>query len=137
MSGGHWDYLSNKIQNQLKLIGDDPFVRIRWPISGSVISQLADILSVYEHEADWDLSGDTIIENNNKFDLGFVGGLLDIILKALPDELFDRGKWSTIQSWQYKTDSEFWPENSMEKETKIKPVICVSCGKLEDNCHDC
>ena len=106
MSGGHWDYAGYKVQNTLLEISGDPDVRRRWPIIASAFGVMADLFFLAEHEMDDDLSGDIHIEDDATFDRGVVGAILDAALRALPDEMFERGKWATIQAWQASTGYE-------------------------------
>ena len=106
MSGGHWEYSGFGIQEALQLIANDPSVQERWPLLSHVFNKLAPLLYRIEHEIDWDLSGDSKIESDGQFDLVAVGAILDILLKELPDTMFPKGKWATIQAWQGRTGSE-------------------------------
>jgi hypothetical protein len=102
MSEKQWDYF--EVVNCLKNIAEDTDVIKRWPQLSKVLYDLAINLSDIIDSMDQDLSGDNPILDYKKFQLRSLGALLDPVLKAMPDELFDRGKWGTIQAWQHKTD---------------------------------
>jgi hypothetical protein len=94
------------MRDDLLAIGEDETVQQRWPILAALFTALAEVVPQAEHDMDWDICGDTCINNDREFDLRSAGKLLDSVLKALPDEVFERGKWATIQAWQQRTGSE-------------------------------
>ena len=69
MSGGHWNYANFRIQDGLETIAEDEDVEKRWPIISKVFGNLAAILYNTAHDMDWDLSGDTLIVDDKKFEL--------------------------------------------------------------------
>lgn len=103
MSGGTWNYCGPNLKHDLQLIADD--VASRWPTIAEILSNLGDVLEKAEHDMDWCLAGDTIVENDPQFDSMVAGAILDTVLKASPDRFFERGKWATIQAFQANSDS--------------------------------
>lgn len=106
MSGGYWNYTGFKIQQNLQSVAEDESVRERWPIISKIFSPLSDILYDIEHNMDWDLSGDSRIEEDESFDRAAAGLILTEIMKACPDEWFPKGKWATIQTFQERSKCE-------------------------------
>ena len=106
MSGGHFDYAGGKILVALESISHDDDVRDGWPRLAKVLCDLAYVLAKIERDIDYDLSGDSQIEDRAAFEIMVMGKILDVVLKSLPDEVFTRGKWATIQAWQMQTGSE-------------------------------
>ena len=106
MSGGHWNFSGNRIRMDLSRIAEDSITQKRWPLIAELMKMFSEQLYEIEHEMDWDVCLDSQIENDQEFDLSSVGALLDSILRVLPDSVFERGKWATIQNWQRLTGSE-------------------------------
>jgi len=75
MSGGHWDYCQHMIRYNLEGISEDPEVKERFPLLAKKLSKLATILDSIIHDLDWDLSGDSEIENDMDFELESLGKL--------------------------------------------------------------
>ena len=69
MSGGHWEYVGFKIQEDLKFIAKDEEAVKRWPILMKLLGELADTIYAMEHEMDWDLSQDSIIKDDKGFEM--------------------------------------------------------------------
>lgn len=109
MSGGHWDYKGGRMAWDIECIANDPDVQSRWPTLAKALMGLSGWIRAVEHEMDWDLSSDSHIPNDAEFDLQALGALLDLVLKAIPEEHFERGKWATIQNWQRITGAEQSP----------------------------
>lgn len=66
MSGGRWQYA--RWQYDLRSVGEDASVQKRWPLVSSAFVDLANALAEVEHDMDWCLSGDTVIEDDAAFD---------------------------------------------------------------------
>lgn len=81
MSGGHWHYAGEKIHNLLTTIAIDQDVRARWPRLSKLFGRLAPVLAYIEEEMDWDLSGDTKIED----DAAFADTRIEILKEAIRD----------------------------------------------------
>jgi len=106
MSGGRWDYVGSRIRTGLEEIAQSEEVKERWPRLAEALDRLGQVLYMVEHDMDWDLSADSYIDDDPAFEKAALGKLLDATLRALPDDLFERGKWATIQAWQERTGSE-------------------------------
>lgn len=100
VSGGHWDYLSHRIQEALEQVAADEFVKRRWPKVGTLLNELAPILAQIEHDMDWDICSDSSIPDDAKWEAERIGQILEAAMIAAPDEWFPRGKWATIQAVQ-------------------------------------
>lgn len=59
MSGGHFGYLSHKIQDGLSRVGLDGYVVLDYPKTAAAFRRLGDVLAGIEHDLDWWLSGDS------------------------------------------------------------------------------
>jgi len=81
MSGGHWDYVQQRIQNDLETVAQDPEVQQRWPMLAQMLGELSESLYETLRAMDWDLSYDSPIPDDTAFDQQAVEALLDIILK--------------------------------------------------------
>ena len=68
MSGGHFDYQGFKLREILENISTDEKVASRWPMLSKALGALGPLLDDLEHEMDWDLSGDSSIEDDEAFD---------------------------------------------------------------------
>jgi len=100
MSGGHFNYAGNKIFNGLEDIYNDDEVERVWPITCALLSELGGKLSDIEADMDYFISGDTVSVPDDE---EMVGKLLDVVLKACPDDWFPKGKWATIQAFQARS----------------------------------
>ncbi len=92
MSGGHFNYSGNKIWDMLNEIGTDVAVCKRFPTVARVCRDLGDLLNLTEGVIDWDLSGDSSIDDDRKFDQEFIAKLKkivgeDIVLANLDEKL--------------------------------------------------
>lgn len=67
MSGGHWDYNHDIIEDELFKVAQDFEVIRRFPKLGSVLASLAVSLSEIVKEIDWDISGDASIDDDKRF----------------------------------------------------------------------
>lgn len=85
MSGGHWNYVGQRIRTELQEVARDSDVLGRWPILARVLEHFSEQLYRLEREMDLDLSGDKTITHDRLFECEAVGALLDTILKALPE----------------------------------------------------
>ena len=68
MSGGHWNYDGFQMRNHLENIGRDKEVKKRFPKLAKVLLDLSVVMGDIDHELDWDLSCDQMIENDKKFE---------------------------------------------------------------------
>lgn len=75
MSGGHFDYACFNVESDLKLVARDPEVIRRWPHMAATLATLAAELGAVLHDIEWDLSGDSRIPNDNKFQADFYKNL--------------------------------------------------------------
>ena len=103
MSGGHWNYIGDDVREGLRTIADDAEAARRWPMVAGICGLLSDVIHDAEHGMDWDLSGDTIIHDDEKFDRFHTARILEAVLKCAPDGWFPRGKWATIQAVQSRS----------------------------------
>jgi len=100
MSGGHFGYVGTKIKDNLLTIAGDVYVDRRFPKLAQLFDDLGAIFEAVEHEIDWDMCGDSMIEDDEAFEREALMKLLEACMKAAPDDLFPRGKWATIQAVQ-------------------------------------
>jgi len=68
MSGGHWNYSGYNIESMLTLIGNDEDIIKRFPKLSEIFIRLGSTLYTTEQTLDFDLSGDTKIRNDIKFE---------------------------------------------------------------------
>lgn len=68
MSGGRWDYGQHQMESFLLDVSRDPDVRKRFPNLASRLGDLASALGKIAHDLDWDLSEDSSIEDDAKFE---------------------------------------------------------------------
>ena len=68
MSGGHWDYQGYMLCDILTKIGQDYEVLSKFPILAKILRDLGPVLTSIEHELDWHISCDIIIEDHKKFE---------------------------------------------------------------------
>ena len=83
MSGGQWDYCGSRIRSELEMIAEDPLVRKRWPRIARLFADLSQIIYDAEHTMDWDLSGDTVIPDDKKFEVRICADALASVIKIL------------------------------------------------------
>ena len=69
MSGGHFEYCQSRMRNCLERIAEDEEILQRWPRLAQRLDMLAHVLNDIIHDIDWDLSGDSIIEDDKQFEL--------------------------------------------------------------------
>lgn len=100
MSGGHWDCFGFKLEYGFEAIAEDETVKKRWPSIGELARSIGSELAKIEHDMDWDISGDSLIKDDAKWERERIGALLEVVMKSAPDEWFPRGKWATIQAIQ-------------------------------------
>jgi len=100
MSGGHWEYVGYRIQEDLFSISTDEIVEQRWPIIARMVNVLGEWVYDVEHDMDFDLCSDAEIPDDTAFDQQKAGKLVTELMKFLPDEWFPNGKWATIQAFQ-------------------------------------
>ena len=68
MSGGHWDYGQFRMQEVLEMVSRDSAVVLRFPKVAGVLSALATKLGSLVHELDYDISGDTTIDDERAWE---------------------------------------------------------------------
>ena len=78
MSGGHFDYVGARIRDGLEEIANNEEVQTRFPQLAIRLRDLASVLYDLEHDLDWDLSGDTGIENDAEFEAHALAWLGDV-----------------------------------------------------------
>jgi hypothetical protein len=61
-------YSHHRIREQLLEVSEDAQVAERWPKTAKVLEALATALEHVVHDMDWDLSGDTEVHDDAKFD---------------------------------------------------------------------
>ncbi len=98
MSGGHWNRLGFKIQDALDTIATDNEVVERFPTLAKILDELGHVLYDIEHDLDWDLSGDSYIKDDQRWEDEAIWSLLKVLMTRTPDAWFPRGKWATIQA---------------------------------------
>ena len=69
MSGGHWDYSQYKIADDLHHIACDASAKIRWPKLTTVLDALGEALGEIIGDMDYDLSGDSTINDDHEFEM--------------------------------------------------------------------
>ena len=68
MSGGHFDYVQYRITEGLLEFGSDKEVKKRFPTLSKKLRHLSLFLVEILHDIDWDLSGDSSIEDDKEFE---------------------------------------------------------------------
>jgi len=81
MSGGHWDYSHFRIRDGLENVGEDGNIILRFPKLAQVFRDLAGFMDDTINDLDYDLSGDTEIENDKDFEEKAIRELLKILSK--------------------------------------------------------
>ena len=82
MSGGYWEYQGYPILQGLNMVAEDPVAKARWPKTTAAFGGLGPLLYQLEHDMDWDLSGDSFIPDDGKFDAEAIEQLLRVIFAA-------------------------------------------------------
>ena len=77
MSGGHWEYSGYKIQDALEAIAEDKEVQSRFPRLAKTLDKLAYVLYNIEHDLDWDISCDSEIKRDDKWERGVLREIRD------------------------------------------------------------
>ena len=67
MSGGHWNYSHDTIRSNLREIGDDGQMVLRFPKLAQTFRDFAELFCGIVHDLDWDFSGDASITNDLEF----------------------------------------------------------------------
>jgi hypothetical protein len=68
MSGGHWDYQEHQVRDLLERVAEDTQVKARFPSLAVELAATATILHEIIHALDYDLSGDTSIQDDTAFE---------------------------------------------------------------------
>lgn len=95
MSGGHWDYEDSRIVELLEKISNDGYVIKRFPALTVVLRTIGKTLGDIAHDLDWDLSGDSMIENDQQFEIESIkklGQCLKLKLKIKTYEIEEEKK---------------------------------------------
>jgi len=79
MSGGHWEYRQYSVKDLLLDVGNDGKLFQRMPKLCQVFRSLAVLLDDTVHDLDWDLSSDTLIEDDEEFQSQFIKKLGELI----------------------------------------------------------
>ena len=79
MSGGHWEYRQYSVKDLLLDVGNDGKLLQRMPKLCQVFRSLAVLLDDTVHDLDWDLSSDTLIEDDEEFQSQFIKKLGELI----------------------------------------------------------
>ena len=82
MSGGHWDYAGQRIEDCCDRVGGDGVAIKRWPQTAAIFRALGNALFKAERGMDWDLSGDSIIENDAEWDNKTSAAILNAAINA-------------------------------------------------------
>lgn len=68
MSGGHFNYSGDRVRDLLHEIADDSEVKERFPHLSRTFKRLGDSLYDLEHDLDWDLSKDHMIQHDRQWE---------------------------------------------------------------------
>ena len=68
MSGGHWEHCQDHISQELQAVAEDTEVLRRFPHLARSLENLSDRLYWVIKALDWDLSGDTPIADDARFE---------------------------------------------------------------------
>ena len=79
MSGGHWEYRQYSAKDLLLDVGNDGKLLQRMPKLCQVFRSLAVLLDDTVHDLDWDLSSDTLIEDDEEFQSQFIKRIGELI----------------------------------------------------------
>lgn len=79
MSGGHFNHCQYQVTNGLTDIANDQKIEERFPRLSAVLSDLAHELESVLHDLDWDLSGDSYIKEDAKFEQDAISALSSTI----------------------------------------------------------
>ena len=79
MSGGHWEFRQYSVKDLLLDVGNDGKLLQRMPKLCQVFRSLAVLLDDTVHDLDWDLSSDTLIEDDEEFQSQFIKKLGELI----------------------------------------------------------
>ena len=86
MSGGHFNYCQYRAEECFEEVSRDIYVRQRFPALRVLFKGLADILGDALHDIDWDLSGDSSIDDDPKFESDLIVSIEEL-LREVRDEL--------------------------------------------------
>jgi hypothetical protein len=86
MSGGHWDYKQFEVRDGLQMVGNDRQIIQKAPKIAQIYRSLATILEDNMHQMDYDLSGDSSIEDWKAFEKKFI----EQLWKAIKQKYFVR-----------------------------------------------
>lgn len=107
MSGGHWDYRQYQLRELLEDIGNDGAVVQRLPKLAQIFRGFGRLFDNTIHMLDWDLSGDTSINNNvgdEEFEKIFIDEIGKIVKKQYVLKVFDvkEGKFASESNERQK-----------------------------------
>lgn len=89
MSGGHWEYRDSQISEILQTVGQDGKVIQRFPKLAQVFRDLGEKLGDITHELDWDFSGDSMIEDDRKFELECLEEMAAVLKKKFKFRVYE------------------------------------------------
>lgn len=86
MSGGHWDYRHHEIGHVSEDVAKDREVSKRFPKLAKTIAKVGENLGTIIHELDYDLSGDSEIDDDKEYEKKAMSILLNSPLENDPLE---------------------------------------------------
>lgn len=89
MSGGHWDYSQFKIRDALEDVGKDGRVLLRFPKLSQIMRDFSTLFEQVIHDLDYDLSDDSYIDNDEKFEQKFIEKIGKIVKKKYKVRVYD------------------------------------------------
>ena len=89
MSGGHWDYEQFRVRECMQNVGEDGQVIIRFPKLAQVMRDLGEVLEDIIHDLDWDLSGDTEIDDDPAFEASAIRSIGAVISKKYKIRVYE------------------------------------------------
>lgn len=89
MSGGHWDYCQFRVRDHLNDVANDGEIIRRFPKVAQVLRGFAYLLEDTIHKLDYDISGDSEIEDDEKFEKQFIKELGVIIEKKYKLKVYE------------------------------------------------
>lgn len=89
MSGGHWNYRQYSIRDNLTDVGRDGDVILRFPKLAHIIRNLGEVLEKIIHELDYDLSGDSSIDDDLKFEEYSINMIAEILEKKYKIKVYE------------------------------------------------
>ncbi len=79
MSGGHWNYSNHQASNFYACyFKNDPAVKERWPRLQKALVDMHEAMDAITHDIDYDLSGDSTIDDDREFEDQAIKNLCDV-----------------------------------------------------------